>query len=110
MRDEKNKLFVGNLSFNIDSDQLAELFGEVENVEVKEAKVVMDRMTGKPRGFGFVTLANEEMVQKAISAMDNKEIDGRNISVKVATPQRDDRGGDRGGFQNNFRSGSSRRY
>lgn len=107
MRDDKNKLFVGNLSFEVSSDQLEELFSSVEGIEVKEAVIVKDRDTGQPRGFGFVTVANEEMVGKAIEALNNKEIDGRNIAVKQAQP-RENRGGDnRGGYQHNS---GGRRY
>jgi RNA recognition motif-containing protein len=111
MRDDKCKLFVGNLSFNVSSEELERIFAEVEGVEVKEAAVVMDRDSGRPRGFGFVQLADEAMLQIAIDALNNKEIDGRNIAVKVAEPRENRGGGNRGGYQqnNNYRSGG-RRY
>jgi len=109
MRDDKNKLFVGNLSYSVTKEQLEELFSSVEGVEVVEATIVTDRETDRPRGFGFVVLANEEMLAKAIEALNNQEVDGRRIIVNVAKP-REDRGGNRGGYQqNNFRSGG-RRY
>jgi|GEM_PF-1760820 len=115
MSDEKCKLFVGNLPFSVTNIELEELFSGVEGIEVKEASVVMDRETGRSRGFGFVIVANEEMVSKAIEALNNKEVDGRNIAVKQAQP-RENRGGNfhggnRGGFgqNNNYRSGG-RRY
>lgn len=102
MRDDKCKLFVGNLSFGILDNQLEELFNSVDGVEVKEVAIITDRVSGQPRGFGFVTVANEEMVGKAIEALNNKEVDGRNIAVKQAQP-RENHGGNRSDFsRNNF--------
>ena len=111
MKDEQKTLFVGNLSFNVTIEQLEEIFGQVEGVKVEKVKIPLDRETERPRGFGFVELASADMVDKAIEAMNNKEVDGRMISVKVAMPPRTDNGGgSRGGYQqnNNFRSGGRR--
>lgn len=88
--EENNKLYVGNLSYNINDDQLFEAFNSLEGIEVTEAKVIMDRMTEKPRGFGFVTVANHEMAEKAIELMNNKEIDGRSVFVNISRPQTND--------------------
>jgi len=107
MREENNKLFVGNLSFTISDDQLFDLFGNLDGIKVVDAKVIIDRMTGKPRGFGFVTLETAEMAQKAIELMNNKEVDGRNIVVNISRPQTDS--GNRGNFQRSGGNGG-RRY
>lgn len=109
MKDDKNKLFVGNLSFEVSNEQLEDLFNEVDGITVKEATVVMDRDSGRPRGFGFVTVENEAMVEKAIEVLNGKEIDGRNIAVKQAQPRENRNGGNRGGYQqNNYRPGGRR--
>lgn len=110
MQDEKCKLFVGNLSFEVSSEQLEELFGGVEGVKVENAAVVTDRDSGRPRGFGFVTVANEEMVKKAIDALNGKEIDGRTIAVKQAQPRENRGGGNQGGYQRNNQRSGGRRY
>jgi RNA recognition motif-containing protein len=94
MQEENNKLFVGNLSYNIGDAQLMEAFGAIEGVEVVEARVIMDRYSGNSRGFGFVTVANPEMAKAAIEAMNNTELDGRTIFVNISRPQTKD--GDRG--------------
>lgn len=90
MQEEKNKLFVGNLSFNVNDTQLREFFTAVEGVEVTNVQIITDKFSGKPRGFGFVTLAQDEMAQKAVDALNGKELDGRQITVNVARPPRND--------------------
>ena len=97
MQEENNKLYVGNLSYSINDEQLADLFSAVEGVKVVEARVITDRETGKPRGFGFVTVENSEMAQKAIESMNEKEVDGRKLIVNIAKPQRTDSDRPRGG-------------
>ena len=79
------KLFIGGLSWNTDSAGLQEAFSSYG--EVVESKVISDRNTGRSRGFGFLTFANEEDAQKALE-MDGKELDGRTVRV---APARDDR-------------------
>jgi len=91
MTEESNKLYVGSLAYSIGDEQLSQIFSEVEGVKVTEARVITDRVTGKPRGFGFVTVENNEMAQKAIEAMNEKEVEGRKIIVNIARPQRKDR-------------------
>lgn len=81
---DKNKLFVAKLPFAITSDALRDLFAQYG--DIKEAIVITDRDTGKSKGFGFVTFANEEDAQKALD-MDNQEVDGRPIVVKIAKPR-----------------------
>lgn len=94
-----NKLYVGNLSFRVTSEDLQEYFGAAGAVE--SANVVSDRETGRSRGFGFVEMASEEAATAAISQFNGQEYDGRNIVVNEARP-REDRpragGGNRGGY------------
>jgi cold-inducible RNA-binding protein len=87
------KLFVGNLSFNTTENDLQDAFSA--HGSVTEANLVMDRMSGRPRGFGFVTMATEEDAQKAISAMNGASLDGRNLTVNIARPK-EEGGGSRG--------------
>ncbi len=108
MREEDNKLFVGNLSYNIDDAKLLEIFSSLPEVEVVEARVVMDRFTGKSRGFGFVTLANKEMAEKAIELTNNTEVDGRTMFVNIARPQTERPSGDRSGGRDSRNSGGNR--
>ncbi|HZH32650.1 MAG TPA: RNA-binding protein [Pyrinomonadaceae bacterium] len=88
------KLYVGNLNFKTTGEDLQELFGQVGTVE--SASVVMDRDTGRSRGFGFVEMSSNEEGQKAIEQFNGKEFNGRNLSVNEARP-REDRGGGGGG-------------
>ncbi|RJO71860.1 MAG: RNA-binding protein [Myxococcales bacterium] len=90
----QNKLYVGGLSWNTDNAGLERAFAPFGQIE--EAKVITDRETGRSRGFGFVTFANQADAEKAL-AMDGKDLDGRTIKVSVAQerePRRD--GGGRG--------------
>jgi RNA recognition motif-containing protein len=83
----QNKLFVGNLSWNLDDKGLQDLFSEVG--EVVEAKVIVDKMNNRSKGFGFVTMATEELAQKAIEELNEKEVDGRNLNVSIARPPKE---------------------
>ena len=83
--DQKNKLYVGNLAYDIDNERLSSMFSEYG--EIKEATVIMDRLTNKSKGFGFVTFANDEDADKAVRELDGKEIQGRNLKVNVAKPR-----------------------
>lgn len=89
------KLFVGGLSFDTNDSGLKETFEKYG--EVIEAKVITDRESGRSRGFGFVTLAEEDAADKAIEGMNGTELDGRSLTVNVAKARSDDRGGNRGG-------------
>ncbi len=75
-------LFVGNLSFSTGSDDLERLFSE--HGAVSSAAVINDRDTGRSRGFGFVEMESAEAAQKAISALDGRDFEGRNLTVNVA--------------------------
>jgi RNA recognition motif-containing protein len=88
------KLYVGNLNFKTTGEDLQELFGQVGTVE--SASVVMDRETGRSRGFGFVEMASKEEGEAAIAQFNGKDFNGRNLNVNEARP-REDRGGGGGG-------------
>ncbi len=88
------KLYVGNLSFNTSTQELEQMFGEIGTVE--SANIIEDRETGRSRGFAFVEMSTKEEAQNAISTLNGKEIDGRELTVNEAKP-REDRGGGGGG-------------
>ena len=85
------KLFVGNLSWNTKDESLQEAFSQFG--EVTDAKVITDRETGRSRGFGFVTFADDEAGDKAISAMHGTELDGRSLRVNAAQEREEGGGG-----------------
>jgi RNA recognition motif-containing protein len=86
-----NKLFVGNLSFNTTENDLNDAFAAFGTVT--ETNLMMDRTTGRPRGFGFVTMGSAEEAQKAIEGMNGKDVDGRALTVNVAKPREERSGG-----------------
>jgi RNA recognition motif-containing protein len=88
------KLYVGNLSYNTSSSDLDSLFAP--HGTVQSAQVIMDRDTGRSKGFGFVEMGSDAEAQVAIQALNGKEIEGRALTVNEAKP-REDRGGGRGG-------------
>ena len=90
-----NKLFVGNLSFNTTENDLQDAFAAFGTVT--EANLMMDRATNRPRGFAFVTMSTPEEAQKAIEALNGKELDGRALTVNVAKPREERTGGGGGG-------------
>src|SRR5215471_6805454 len=80
-----NKLFVGNLDFTVTENDLEDAFAA--HGTVVEANLVTDRTTGRPRGFAFVTMSSPEEAQKAIDALNGKELGGRALSVNIARPR-----------------------
>jgi RNA recognition motif-containing protein len=91
------KLYVGNLSYGVDSAKLGEIFAEFGTVE--SANVIMDRETGRSKGFGFVEFSSDEEAQAAISELDGQDFDGRALKVNEAKPMTNrGGGGGRGGF------------
>lgn len=84
MEEQKNKLYVGNLPYSLNDEGLGQLFAEFG--EVIEAKVITDKFSGRSKGFGFVTMKDEEVANKAIEAMNGKDIEGRPLTVNVAKP------------------------
>jgi len=110
------KLFVGNLSFSATNESLAEAFAVCGTVE--SAKIIMDRDTGKSKGFGFVEMSSDAEAQAAISELNNTEHKGRAMAVNEAKPMapregggggsRGGFGGDRGGSRGGFGGGGRR--
>ena len=90
-----NKLYVGNLSYNIRDDDLQQAFAQFGTVT--SAKVMMDRDTGRSKGFGFVEMGSDPEAQAAINAMNGQALDGRAIVVNEARPREERPGGYRGG-------------
>ena len=94
-------LYISNLSYNISDADLRQLFADYG--EITSAKVIMDRETGRSRGFGFVELSDDELAKKAMEELNQASYDGKVINITEARP-REDRG-DRGGRFNNNRGG-----
>ena len=94
-------LYISNLSYNISDEDLRQLFADYG--EITSAKVIMDRETGRSRGFGFVELSVDELAKKAIEELNQASYDGKVINITEAR-SREDRG-DRGGRFNNNRGG-----
>ncbi len=99
-----SKLFVGNLSFNTTENDLQDAFAA--HGTVVEANLMMDRVSGRPRGFGFVTMSTPEEAQKAIDALNGQQIDGRALTVNIARPREDRPAG--GGGRREFSGGGQR--
>lgn len=78
------KLYIGGISYSTNDDGLRDAFAQAGAVE--SARVIMDKMTGRSRGFGFVEMANDEDAQKAIEMWNGKELDGRKLTVNEARP------------------------
>ncbi|KAK8491330.1 hypothetical protein V6N12_000064 [Hibiscus sabdariffa] len=100
MSTSSKKLFIGGLSYGTDDQTLKEAFSEFGNVT--EARVIVDRETGRSRGFGFVNFAEDEAANNALSAMDGQELHGRNIRVSYANERPSGPrsfGGNGGGFR-----------
>lgn len=81
------KLYIGGLSYSTTEDSLREAFSQVGAVE--SAAIIMDKMTGRSRGFGFVEMTNDEDAEKAIEMWNGKELDGRKLTVNEARPMGD---------------------
>lgn len=107
------KLHVGNLPFSVDDNALKEMFAEFNPEEVS---LIKDKFSGRSKGFGFVTISDDEVAQKAISALNGKDVQGRELKVSEARPmeERPERprrsfgGGNRGGGDRGFGGGGSR--
>lgn len=94
-------IYVSNLSFNVQDEDLKDFFAEYG--EVASAKVITDKFTGKSRGFGFVEMPDTASAQKAIAELDNATVENRTIRVMEAKPK-EEKGGSR---SNNFRGNNS---
>ena len=99
------KLFVGNLSFNVTENQLQDTFAA--HGTVVETNLMMDRMSGRPRGFAFVTMSSADEAQKAIDALNGTDLDGRALTVNIAKPreERAPGGGGGGGGRRDYGGG-----
>lgn len=100
-----NKLFVGNLSFQTTENDLQDAFAAFGTVT--ETNLMMDRMTNRPRGFAFVTMASPEEAESAIAGMNGRELSGRALTVNVARP-REERPAGGGGGRREFSGGGNR--
>ncbi len=89
------KLYVGNLSYDTTNERLSEVFSA--HGKVDSAEVIMDRMTGRAKGFGFVEMSTEQEAQAAIAAVNGQQIDGRTVVVNEARPKEPRSGGFGGG-------------
>src|ERR1043165_7682840 len=90
-----NKLFIGNISFNTTENDLQDAFAA--HGTVLETNLMVDRATGRPRGFGFVTMSTPEEAQKAIAALNGAQVDGRALTVNEARPREERAPGGGGG-------------
>ena len=100
------KLYVGNLTYGVTDSTLEQMFAAHGTVE--SAQVIMDRDTGRSKGFGFVEMKTDQEAQAAIAAMNGKDFEGRALTVNEAKP-REDRGGG-GGGRGGYGGGGGRRY
>jgi len=101
-----NKLYVGNLSFNVTENDLQDAFAAFGTVT--EANLIMDRMSNRPRGFAFITMSAAQEAQNAIAGLNGKDLGGRAITVNVAR-QREERSGG-GSGRREYRGGGRNRY
>src|ERR1700744_5911586 len=96
-------IYVSNLSFNVQDEDLREFFASYG--EITSAKVIMDKVTGQSRGFGFVEMPDDAAAKKAIAELDGATVEGRNIKVNEARPK-EDRPARSGGGGGGYRGGS----
>ena len=100
-------IYVSNLSFNVQDEDLRDFFTEYG--EVTSAKIINDKFTGNSRGFGFVEMSDDTAAQKAIQELDGAVVEGRTISVAVAKPK-EERPNNNRSFSNNGGGGYNKRY
>ena len=101
-------IYVSNLSFNVQDEDLREFFTPYG--DVSSAKVIMDKMTNRSRGFGFVEMSDDAAASKAIAELDGATVEGRNIKVMEARPKEDRPARSGGGFGGNGGGGYNKRY
>jgi len=102
---EQNKLYVGNLPFSVSDDQLRGVFSQYG--EISQLNLIMDRDTGRPKGFGFITFATQQAAEKALE-QNGKDLGGRPLRVNIATdkPRTGGGGGGGGGYRGGSRGGA----
>jgi len=100
---EVSKLYVGNLAYTTTEDDLRSHF-EASGIQTKAINLITDKYTGRAKGFGFVEVESEEVILKAVEALDGKELNGRKLTVNKAKPpkERSDGGGFGGGRRTRF--------
>lgn len=98
---QQNKLYVGNLPYSVDEEQLRGIFAQYG--EISQLSLIMDRDTGRPKGFGFITFANQQDAEKALE-QNGKDVGGRPLKVNIAT-DKPRTGGGGGGFRGGNRGG-----
>jgi RNA recognition motif-containing protein len=97
------KLYVGNLTYEVTDSALEQMFAA--HGTVQSAQVIMDRDTGRSKGFGFVEMGSDQAAQAAITALNGKEVEGRSLTVNEARPRPQGSGGNRGGGGSRDRGG-----
>ena len=103
------KLYVGNLSYSVSDESLAEVFGQFGTVE--SARVITDRDSGRSKGFGFVEMSSDSEATTAIEKLNGQDLGGRNMNVSEAKPMAPrEGGGGRGGFGGGRGGGGRARY
>ncbi len=107
------KLYVGNLTYDVDDAALQQMFEPFGTVQ--SAQIIMDRDTGRSKGFGFVEMGSDQEAQAAITGLNGKEVGGRSLTVNEARPKtegggRGGGGGGRGGYGGGGGGGGGRRY
>lgn len=100
------KMYVGNLPFQTTSDELQELFSNYG--EVTDIHMPMDRESGRPRGFAFVTMSSKDEMIAAIKGLDGEDLGGRPLRINEAQPREERGGGNRGGYGGGGRGGDRR--
>ena len=104
---QANKLYVGNLDFNTTEDEIRGHF-EQKGIQSKSITLIKDKYTGRSKGFGFVEVESDEVLQKAIEALDGQDLNGRKLTVNKAKPPRERSSG--GGFGGGFGGGRNSRF
>src|SRR5450755_764585 len=97
------KLYVGNLSYDVDSSELEQLFGQ--HGQVVSAQIINDRETGRSKGFGFIEMSSDQEAEAAIAALNGQEHNGRALTVNEARPREERGGGGGGGGYRGFGGG-----
>lgn len=82
---QENKIYVGNLSYSTTEEEIKKLFND-NGIETKTVTLIIDKYTGKSKGFGFVEVESDEVLQKAVETLSNYELDGRKLTVNKAKP------------------------
>ena len=100
------KLYVGNLAYGVKDSDLQDLFSAHGTVDT--AQVIMDRDTGRSKGFGFVEMSSDQEARAAISALNGKELEGRTLTVNEARPREERGGGGGGGGRGGYGGGGGR--